>query len=180
LIVLFGIALSVAFISLVLASQLPSPTWIWALDGVVGGLAVAAFAGIGLIVARVPVKEQWKPLTLPVVAALVSLATHHWLVASLAPTESMPSIDFWRLQLAALSVVGAVFAVLAGVSALNRGRAWYDMAVTGAAVAIGLYSLGPLLIRAGVPVDWRAFVGLVALGLGAFAVIEAARRVRIQ
>lgn len=180
MIALCGIALLVAFISLVLASQLPSPAWIWALNGVVLGLAVAALSGAGLILDRLRLPRMWKSLALPVLSALLSLAAHHWLVESLAPPEAVQRIEFWTLQLAALSVVGATFAVTGGVAALSRGRAWYDMAVAGTTVAIGLYALGPILIQVGVPVDWRAFLSLVALGLGAFAVIEAARRVRIQ
>lgn len=180
MIALFGISLAFAFIALVLASQLPSPAWLWALDGVAVGLAVAAITGTGLVLDRFRLPQQWKALALPVASALLSLVAHRWLVASLAPPVAVPSIEFWRLQLAALSFTGATFAVIGGVAALSRGRAWYDMAVAGTTITIGLYALGPVLVRAGVPVDWRAFLSLVALGLGAFAVIEAARRVSTQ
>lgn len=180
MIALFGIALLLAFIALVLASQLPSPAWIWALDGVATSLAVATFSGAGLIIDRLNPPGLWKTLALPVFSAIVSLATQSWLLESLAPPEAAPRIVFWRLQLAALSCVGATFAFIGGVVGLTRGRAWYDMAMGGIVVAIGLYGMGPLLVHCGVPVDWRAFLSLVALGLGAFAVIEAARRVRTQ
>ena len=178
MIFLFASALLLAFVSLVLASQLPAPAWLWALDGVGFSLAVAALSGIALILARVRVGERWAQLPLPAASATIALACHGELVDWLSPHEALARIDFWRIQLAALSVVGGSYALIGGVAALTRPGAWYHTVLAGVAVTAGLFALGPVLITAGVPVDWRAFLGLAGLGLGAFAAVEAARKVR--
>ncbi len=180
MIVLFAIAVLLAFVALVLASRLSDPAWRWALDGLVINLAVATLSGLGLITARLRLPDWLKPHLLPSLSAVIAFGTQQWLVAWLAPPEPIPRIDLLRLQLAALSAVGAAFAIVGGVVALSKSGAWYHLATAGATVAVGLFSLGPLLLQAGVPVDWRTFVSLAGLGLGVFAVVEAARRVRTQ
>jgi hypothetical protein len=178
LIILFASALLVAFAALVLTSQLPAPWWLWALDAVGLSVAVAVLAGLGLLLGRLRLPEGARALSLPLISAAVALATQGWLVAWLSPPAPVPHIDYWQIQLAAGSLAGAAFALLGGVAALSTTGPWYRTAAAAAAVAAGLYAAGPVLLRAGVPFDWRAFIGLAAMGLAAFVLVEAARRTR--
>jgi hypothetical protein len=178
LIVLFASSLLLAFVSLVLASQLPAPAWLWALDATALCAAVALLSGLGLATGRIGLPAGVKPLSLPLISAAVALGARGWLVSWLSPPEPVPRIDFWKIQLAAGAVAGAAFALVGGAAALGRGGPWYQTALAIAAVAAGLYAMSPVLLRAGVPFDWRAFLGLAGLGLGAYAVVEAARRAR--
>lgn len=178
MIALFASAVLVAFVALVLASQLPAPGWLWALDAVALSAAVAVLSGLGLVLGRLRLPEGASSLPLPLVAAAIAVATRGWLVAWLSPPAPVPRIDYWQLQLAAGSLAGAVFALLGGVAALSGAGPWYRTAAAAASVTAGLYAAGPVLVRVGVPVDWRAFLGLAAMGLAAYAVVEAARRTR--
>lgn len=177
MIVLFASALLVAFVALVLASQAPAPWWLWALDAVALSASVAALAGLGLVVGRLRLPAGARPLPLPLASAAIALGTQRWLVEWLAPPAPVPRIDYWQLQLAAGCLAGAAFALLGGVAALGPGP-WYRTAGAGVSVAAGLYAAGPVLLRAGVPFDWRAFLGLAAMGFAAYAVVGAARRTR--
>jgi uncharacterized BrkB/YihY/UPF0761 family membrane protein len=95
----------------------------------------------------------------------------------LDPPEALPQIDYWRLQAAALAVVGALFGLFGGITSLSRDDLWYHGVVAGAIVTAALFALGPLLLGAGVDVDHRTFVGLAGLGLGAYVVVEGVRKV---
>lgn len=177
LLTLFAGAAIAAFVALVLASQLPAPLWLWALDALALSLSVAGLSGVALVIARLGVGFRWRTLALAATGAAAALLCHPNLLEWLSPPDAVPQIDFWRLQGAALTVVGALFGLFGGIASLTGDGLWYDVAIAGAAVAAALFALGPLLVEVGVPVDHRAFLGLAGLGLGAWAVVEGARKV---
>jgi hypothetical protein len=176
LILLFFIALALTFLALLLASQLPAPLWLWALDAVAFCAATAALSALAILSSRLG-RKGWRALVLPGVAATLALGTQRWLLLWLSPPEAVPRIDFLRLQLAALSVISILFALLSGATALSRAEAWPQLLLTGAVITASLFAAGPLLERVGVPLDHRTFLSLVGLGLGAYAVVEASRKV---
>lgn len=177
MIVLFTIALLSAFLTLVLASQLPAPAWLAALNATAFSAATAIFAALGAVLDRVQLPQRLRPLALPAVTAVAAFGLRRWLLDWLAPPEAVPRIDYFRLQLAALSLVAALFALLGGAAALSRAGPWPHLAAAGASVTLAMYVAGPVLLRAGVPLDVRAFLGLAGLGVGAYAIVEGARRV---
>jgi hypothetical protein len=177
LITLFVVSVATAFACLVLASQLAEPWWRAALVGLAASAATALLSGVAAAAGPRLGRSFRAALALPGVAAAVSVATRGWLVEWLSPPEAVPRIEYLRIQLAALSAVGATFALLGGAAAFVRVTTWPHWVAAGCVMTAGLYSLGPLLVGAGVPVDHRAFLGLVGLGVGAWAVVEAARRV---
>lgn len=176
MIALFAIAVASTFLALVLASQLPSPTWLLALDAVACCSSVALLAGVAALLSRANLSERYRSLALPTVAAVVALLSRRWLIAWLSPPEALPRIDYWRLQLAALCLVASTFALIGGIAAMCRACPWPQLAVAGLTVAVALFGLGPVLLRSGVPLDHRTFLSLAGLGVGAYAVVEGARK----
>ncbi len=177
MIALLAIASFAAFVALVLASQLPAPGWIWALDAVALSVAVAIVAAGGALADRAKLRDSVRPLVLPAASALAALGLRRWLLDWLSPPEAVPRIDYWRLQLAALCLVAAAAALLGGAAALSRGGSWPQLLVAGLSITLALYAAGPVLIRAGLPLDHRTFLGLAGLGVGAYALVEGARRI---
>jgi hypothetical protein len=176
LIALAAIASLVAFVALVLASQLPAPAWLWALDIVAFSVAVAVMAAAGEILTRAKLPETLRPLALPVLSAIAALGLRRWLLDWLSPSEAVPRIDYGRLQLAAFSLAAAGAALLSASAALSRGGSWPQLLAAGLVLTAALYAAGPALIRSGLPLDMRAFLGLAGLGVGAYALVEGARR----
>lgn len=175
MILLFFTSLVAAFIALVLASQLAAPTWLWALDIVAFSTATATLSAFALLTSKLG-RKGWRALILPACAAAVALGTQSWLQSWLDPEDPVPRIDYIRLQLAAVSIVAALFALLAGTVVLSRAESWPRIACSGAVICASLFAAGPILARIGVPFDHRAFLGLAGLGVAAYAVVEASRR----
>jgi len=170
-------SLAVAFICLVLSSQLAHPNWIVALAGVALFVAVAVLFALAFGLGKVPVPRWAAGMALPVVASALALGLRGWLLDSLTPPEALPRVEYLRMQLGAGAAVGALFALISGVALLSRGGHAAPLVVGGLAVASALFVAGPLLVRAGVPLDHRTFLGLAGLGVGAYAVVEARRRI---
>jgi hypothetical protein len=169
-------ALVAAFVALVMASQLPHPGWIWALKGLACALAVALLAAGTTAARHVPAARRLSPWGWPAITTLIALALRPWLVELLAPPERMPRLDYGRLQLGCLAAVAALFALAGALNAAQRQGSWYHLVGAGCMMAVAFYVMGPVFSTWGLPLDHRTFLGLVGLGLGAFAVTEASRR----
>jgi len=178
------ICLGAAFGSLVLASLLPPPMWILALDAFAFSVAAALLFGVAAAVEWLPagkrLGKRYKELGLPLGAGATAVVLRAWLVEWLTPPATAPTIDFVRLQLAALSLSAALFALVGGVAVASRSPHIVDLALSAAAVTAALYVCGPVLLGLGVPLDHRTFLGLAGIGVGAYVAVEARRRVGNQ
>jgi hypothetical protein len=177
LIVLLAIALLSTFVALVLTSLLPSPAWRIALDATAFCAATAVLAAAGAVLDRVRLPDRVRPAALPVVSALAALGSRPWLLDWLVPPEALPRIDYLRLQLAALSVAASLIALLGSMAVLCRAGSWPVVGVAAVSITVALYCIGPVLLRAGIPLDVRTFLGLAGIGVGAYALVEGVRRV---
>lgn len=170
-------SLGLAFVCLVLASQLPAPYWPLALDGLALALSAAALVAVAGGLRRLPRSLPGSRLALPVVSSAVAVALRGWLLEWLSPPEAVARIDYVRLQLGALAGAAAAVALVSSAAALSRSEHPATLVAAGLAMTGALYVAGPALTRAGLPLDHRTFLGLAGLGVGAWAVVEAHRHI---
>jgi hypothetical protein len=176
LIILASICLLVAFLCLVLASLLPPPAWLFALDATAFSVAGAALFGLAFGLSR-PLLRTWsRGLALPGVAAAVAVGLRGSLLSWLSPPEALAQVDYARVQLAALSLVGALFALVSGIAVASRAESVLAIVLSGVVITAALYVAGPVMLRLGVPLDHRTFLGLAGVGVGAYALIETGRK----
>lgn len=168
-----------AFVALALARYLPSPAFIGALFALAVLVCIALFASIAGVLGRLSADRTVPPAIAAVVSAAAALFGRAALRALLGLGGEPTTVDPVAFFLAALGLTGAVAGVGWGVAALgggsNRRWGWTEALLATAAIAACLYSLGPILLWLGVPVDHWTFLSLGALGVASFGVVSAFR-----
>lgn len=156
---------------------------------VYGLITVGAGAGLMLcaLAARVLGRRLWNPGVLGPFLALTAVGAallRLFLIASRPrPTEGPLQIVMTREMLIGAPLAMSCFSLLLGSYAVYRAISLppgglsergprLDLLGGIAALAASLYTLGPLLTSLGVPLNHWTFLGLVALGVLAFALVS--------
>ena len=167
-----------ALVGLLFARFLDGPAWVDALVFTGGCLGLIPALALGMIVRR-----RWPRQWLAIASLLLATAAAAARATLLAQLESrtMPQIAFWRLTLAASSVVWGAMALIWGALAISdalqrrQGR-WPPLLGAGVAVTLSLYSLAPLWSALGLRINHWTVVGLFGLAATAYAIGALYRR----
>ncbi len=143
-------------------------------------VCVTLFAVIAGLLSRLSPDRTVPAAIAAVVAAGAALGGRAALRALLGLGGEPKTIDPVAFFLAGLGLTGAVAGIGWGVMALGAGGrrrqwSWTQASLATLAVTACLYSLGPLLLWAGIPIDHWTFLSLGALGVASFGVLDAFR-----
>ncbi|MCA9666496.1 MAG: hypothetical protein KC503_12935 [Myxococcales bacterium] len=169
---LLGLALVGAFGSLAAARYISGAGWLYAL------VACGAFCGLGIAIAAAMILRRARPRDWLAWAALIvaaaAIAARATLLAEIATDPGARQlISFWRIALAASSVVWGALALIWGTRllapALDAPRERRRELVAGVVTtSASLYALAPLWTLLGMRINHVTVIGLFALAVVAW------------